>query len=170
MRIGVLLSLQIHFTWDVCKMSSKYLFYKKLRVSNRTFEYFYITAPTWHNNVSNYIQIYDLTWEERYNFTSIFLACLLSWRKCERCFQTSFFCIDGNGTSKAYQATSACSVSWESTAVFFLKEGTNQGQPACPPMIFDLEHCANTLSCQCHGRLAEGLLFPWPSPLAKADK
>lgn len=82
-----------------------------------------------------------------------------------------WFCKDNNARSKAYQKTSACSsVSWETAAVLFLKAGINQGQPACPLVIFDLEHCANTLSCQCHGRLAEGLLFPWLSPLAKADK
>jgi len=61
------------------------------------------------------------------------------------------------------------SAAWESAAVFSSNAGTIQGQPACP-LISDLEHCANTLSCQCHGRMAEGPLFPWASPFAKADK
>ncbi len=103
-----------------------------------------------------------------YNFTYIHIIFLLSWWKCmKRCFSELINLCSTNSISNN---TCILSVSWESAAVFSTNTGTIQGQPACPLVIFDLEQCANTLSCQCHGCLAEGPLFPRPSPLAKADK
>lgn len=103
-----------------------------------------------------------------YNFTYIHIIFLLSWWKCiRRCFSELINLCSTNSISNN---TCILSVSWESAAAFSTNTGTIQGQPACPLEIFDLEQCANTLSCQCHGCLAERPLFPRPSPLAKADK